>query len=81
VPRYLVELYAPVGQHLDEVVGRAQRMGEPDVRYVRTMFVAEDETCFHVFEAPSREAVSAAATKNGFADARITEAVERDGTT
>jgi hypothetical protein len=84
VPRYLLELYMPSGQALEEetararLVGDRQGGGEGAVRYVRTMFVAEDETCFHVFEASSREALLEAARRSGFADARIAETVESE---
>jgi hypothetical protein len=48
------------------------------VRYVRTLFVAEDETCFHVFDAPSREALVEAARRAGLTALRITEAIENE---
>lgn len=38
------------------------REGEP-VRFVRSLFVPEDETCFFVFEAASAEVVRAAAQR------------------
>ena len=78
MPRYLVELYMPRGQALEEASARGRRMGEGDVRYLRTMYVAEDETCFHVFEASSREALLEAAQRSGLTDARITETVESE---
>jgi len=85
VPRYLLELYVPRREPLEEVAARARLIGEADagseasVRYVRTMFVAEDETCFHVFEAASREALLEAARGSGLEDVRVTEAVETEG--
>ena len=82
VPRYLLELYMPKGNVLEEAAARARLVGgagdEAPVRYVRTMFVAEDETCFHVFEASSREALLEAVRRSGLADARITETVESE---
>ena len=78
MPRYLLELYVPRGQGLDEAAARAQLVEDRDVRYVRTMFVAEDETCFHVFEAASREALLEAASRSGLEEARITETVESE---
>lgn len=84
MPRYLLELYVPQGQALEEATARArlvggrQAGGDTDVRYVRTMFVAEDETCFHVFEASSRDALLEAARRSGLADARIAETVESE---
>ncbi|PWU24999.1 MAG: hypothetical protein C5B48_03520 [Candidatus Rokuibacteriota bacterium] len=78
MPRYLLELYVPRGQGLEEAAARAQLVQEKDVRYVRTMFVAEDETCFHVFEAASRDVLLEAASRSGLVEARITEAVESE---
>ena len=49
--------------------------GEP-IRYLRSILVPEDETCFHVFEAAGREAVGEAAKRAGFDAARVTEAIE-----
>ena len=80
MPSYLVEVYQPRGgargaaaraRSAAEAVSRA---GAP-VRYVRSIFVPEDETCFHVFESPSRDAVLAATERAAFAFARIAEAV------
>jgi hypothetical protein len=85
VPRYLLELYVPHRERLEEAAAHARLIGEEDgggetsVRYVRTTLVAEDETCFHVFEAPSREALLEAARGSGLEDVRITEAVETEG--
>lgn len=78
MPRYLLELYVPRGLGLDEAAARARLVEEKDVRYVRTMFVAEDETCFHVFEAASREALLEAASRSGLTEARVTETVESE---
>ena len=49
------------------------------LRYVRTLVVAEDETCFHVFEAPSREALAEAARRAGLGEPRITETTQSEG--
>ena len=61
MPCYLLELYVPKAWSPERAADDARRVeeaaaldGEP-LRYVRTLFVAEDETCFHVFEARSRE--------------------------
>jgi Nickel responsive protein SCO4226-like len=80
--RYLLELYLPRGQPLEEAFGRARQAADAvsnertSIRYRRSLYLAEDETCFHVFEAPSREALLEAAARVGLAHARIREAVE-----
>jgi hypothetical protein len=82
MPSYLLELYLPrVGSLLAAAADarRVERLAAAEgrgLRYVRTLFVAEDETCFHVFEAPSRGAVVEAASRAGLDDARVTEAAE-----
>jgi hypothetical protein len=53
---------------------KAVSRGGMPIRYVRSIFVPEDETCFHVFESSSREAVVAATERAAFAFARIAEA-------
>jgi Protein of unknown function (DUF4242) len=82
VPNYLVESYvsnAPGA--LDDSRERAQRaaeLGGVGFRYVRTTFLRDDETCFHVFEATSLEALVEAAQRAGLPDTRVTEAIESE---
>jgi len=45
------------------------------VRYVRAIFVPEDETCFFLWEACSAEAVREAAARAGLGSERVTEAL------
>lgn len=84
MPRYLLELYLARKGGLDEATAQARRVAEasgaggPPLRYVRTLYVAEDETCFHVFDASSREVLLEAALQSGLADARVTETVESE---
>jgi Protein of unknown function (DUF4242) len=85
VPTYLVETYQPHGRGVEELsrleararaaVHELSRL-RAEVRYVRAILVPEDETCFYVFEAPSREVVAQAAIRAGLSGARITESVE-----
>lgn len=79
---YLAEAYAPASPDVAEIETRARlaaaelsAAGTP-VRYVRSIFMPDDETCFHLFEADSPEAVDEAARRAGFVGARITRAVE-----
>jgi hypothetical protein len=78
---FLVELYIPSAQ-LPAVQGWIEaattaaadvsREGEA-VRCVRSIVVPEDETCFLLYEAPSIDAVRAAAERAGLGSGRITE--------
>lgn len=82
MPRYLLELYLSASASFPQAAEEARRVasdtrdGAMPVRYLRTLFVAEGETCFHVFDAPSREALIDAASHAGFVAARLTEAIE-----
>lgn len=46
------------------------------VRYLRSVFIPEDETCLLLYEAPSAEAVREAARGAGLQFERVLEAVE-----
>ena len=77
---WLVEGYASGSTDLAEIEERAREAasrltlsGTP-VRYVRTIFVREDETCFHVFEAASVESVREVARRALLSAQRIVEA-------
>ena len=50
------------------------REGTP-VRYLRSIFVPEDETCFFLYEAESADAVREATRLAGLSSVRITEAL------
>jgi Nickel responsive protein SCO4226-like len=45
------------------------------VRYVRVIFVPEDETCFFLYQAHSADAVREAAARAGLESDRVTEAL------
>jgi hypothetical protein len=76
---YLVEAYVPKGgeRACSEAADRARRVSEElsgsgtSVRYLHSLFVAEDETCFHVFEGESLDAVAEVSRKAKLTQARI----------
>jgi hypothetical protein len=83
---FLVELYVPRGDAagFERGAERARiaaqqltREGTP-VRYVRSLFVPEDETCFYLCEAGSPAAVGDAARRAGLVFDRIAEAVANE---
>jgi Protein of unknown function (DUF4242) len=78
---YLLEAYTPASALLDHIEARVRsaaaeisESGTP-VRHVRSIFVPEDETCFHVLDGPSREAIARTAKRAGISTPRITKAV------
>jgi hypothetical protein len=81
--RYLAEVYAPRGGFAEvreaesraAAASRAMRREGTRIRYLRSLFVPEDETCFHTFAAESSEIVAAAAERAGLRPVRIVEAV------
>ena len=81
---YLVETYVPgtqaqdaraAGRRARAAARKASRRGV-SVRYVRTTLVPGDETCFHVFEAASHDAVAEVCRLAGIESPRIVPAVE-----
>lgn len=80
---YLVEAYTPIDGHgLAKAVSRIRaaaeamsRQGVP-VRHVRAILVPGDETCFHLVDGPSPEAVDELARTARLVYTRIVEAVE-----
>jgi hypothetical protein len=81
---FLVEAYHPRThpQELAALTRRAQAVARAtaadgeQVRYLRTTFVPEDETCFHVFESPSSKAVEDLCRRAALTFDRVTEVVE-----
>ena len=76
--RYLVELRrSDAGWEAVELAGSepgACGEGTP-VRFLRTIFVPEDETCFLLYEGPSVEAVREATRRAAIPTEHIVEAV------
>ena len=79
---YLLELYVSRtdGDAVERAAGRGRtvageltREGTP-VRYVRSIFVPEDETCFFLFEAPSMDAVKEVARRAALQFERVSAA-------
>jgi hypothetical protein len=79
MPRYLVESYsAGSATSVAEAQARARRAAElgTGVRYLRTTFLPDDETLFHVFEAPSAAALVQAGRRAKLPFERIVKAIE-----
>jgi hypothetical protein len=84
MPSYLVEVYLPRSRaHEARATARRARTaawqlareGVP-IRYVRTTYLPDDETCFHLFEAGAPAAVEEACRRAALGRARIVLAVE-----
>jgi len=83
MPNYCLELYLPHASvsRIEEAAADAQRAagaspGGGRVRYLRTTYLADDETCLHFFEAASVEHVVDAARRAGLTTERITRSVD-----
>jgi hypothetical protein len=83
MPEYLVELYVARGSRVPlEAARRARasanamsRDGHP-VRYLRSIFVPEDEICFLLLEAASPGLVGEAGRRAALDNYRIVEAID-----
>lgn len=84
MPSYLVELYLPrssgdearvAGQRARAAAEELSREGVP-IRCLRTTFLPDDETCFHLFEAPTAAAVEEVVRRATLGRARIVPAIE-----
>ena len=81
---YVVELYLPLGgaEAFAGAALRARRAVEAlaregvEVRYVRSLFIPADKTCFHVVEGPSAEVVGEASRRARLEYDRIVEALQ-----
>jgi hypothetical protein len=86
VPRYLAELYLPRkgSSSLREAATRAHqaadamtREGTP-IRYLRALFLGDDEVCFHLYEAASPDLVREASRRAAIPVERVTETLDVD---
>jgi hypothetical protein len=82
MPQYLVELYVARRSPVPlEAVRRARASASAmsrdglQVRYLRSIFVPEDEICFLLFEAASPELVGEAGRRAALDDYRIVRAI------
>jgi hypothetical protein len=84
VNEYLLELYVSrtddhaVEQSVERMRLALEQQGTP-VRYLRSIFVPDDETCYLLFEAASAEAVREAALLAGLPFAHVAAAIETEG--
>jgi hypothetical protein len=81
---YLMESYVPRHQlpMRAETIARVHRaaravslQGTP-VRYLRSIFIPSDESCFHLFEGPSAEAIEEVSRHAALEHDRIVEVLE-----
>jgi Protein of unknown function (DUF4242) len=87
VTRFLVEAYTPESTPMAEIERQAAEIEQKahltaskaasptrPIRYMHSIFIREDETSFHLFEALSAEVVRAATERAGLRLQRIVEA-------
>ena len=81
---YLVEVYLPrtrgsdakaTARRVREVAAELSSDGVP-IRHVRTTFLPDDETCFHLVEAASAGSVDEMCRRAGLGQVRVVVAVE-----
>jgi hypothetical protein len=86
VPDYCLELYLADGSPA-ALEGAARRAGAAaesfeargrSVRYLRSTYLPEDETCLHFFAAASAEDVAEAAKQAGLSSDRIIRSIDTD---
>jgi hypothetical protein len=83
--RFTVELRLPKTgwQELQQATARARQATEElqegaRVRFLRSIFVPEDDACFFLYEGTSAQAVKAAATRARLGVVRVDEALRLD---
>jgi hypothetical protein len=81
VKQFLVEVFVPRSrarelpaskQRVRAAVRRVARSNH-EIRYVRAIYVPEDETCFYVFNAASPDLVAQVRSLAGLRDGRVVE--------
>jgi RNA:NAD 2'-phosphotransferase (TPT1/KptA family) len=80
--RYTVELRLPQAGWADvqEVTARARAATEGErVRFLRSIFVPEDDACFLLYEGPSAQSVRAAALRAKLGVRRVEAALRLEG--
>jgi hypothetical protein len=83
VKQFLVEVFVPRSRARElpaakkRVRAAARRVArsDDDIRYVRAIYVPEDETCFYVFNAASADLVAQVSDLAGLRDGRVVETV------
>jgi hypothetical protein len=81
---YLIESYLPTHQvpTRAQTIARVRRAARAvsvqgtSVRYLRSIFIPADETCFHLFEGPSAEAVGEVSRQAELDYERIVEVLQ-----
>jgi hypothetical protein len=82
VQGYVVECYVskakcdefPAIRARARAAARAMTREGTTVRYVRSILIPEDETCFHVFEGPSADVIGEVSRRAALSYDRIVEA-------
>jgi len=88
VAEFILELYvsrihpaaAEEGADRARAAAEALTLEGTPVRFLRSIFVPDDETCFLLFEAASIEAVRASAERANLPVDRVAEAITEGGT-
>jgi hypothetical protein len=81
VKQFLIEVYLPRSRAGELAAAKERVRGatahvsrsDGDIRYVRAMYVPEDETCFYVFDASSADLVAEVRGLAGLRDGRVVE--------
>jgi hypothetical protein len=81
---YVVECFVPKAKSADlpavaaraHEAARAMTLEGTPVRYLRSILIPEDETCFHLFEGASADVVGEVSRRAALTYDRIVEAVE-----